>query len=174
MASENHVEVRKAGSLSEEERALINDWTQRLFGAAELEHEWADPDWRILVWCTGALASHLAICERVALAGGAEVKLAGIGSVMTPPEWQGRGLASAAMCRAAEFMRDELLADFGFLLCSETLVPMYARLGWQVVPGPMVFAQSTGMETWHEAVMVLPCTARDWPEGLIDLCGPPW
>lgn len=174
MAIDVEIEVCRTRDLAETDKAIVAEWSEDLFGASELEHEWSDPDWCVLVRHQEQAVTHLAIIERTATAGGQQVKLGGIGGVMTPVAWQGRGFAGKAMRRSAEFMRDELGVDFGLLLCSESLVRYYARLGWQHVAGPLVFDQSFGKETWDEEAMVLPCTEQTWPEGVIDLCGPPW
>ncbi|MCP4639859.1 MAG: GNAT family N-acetyltransferase, partial [bacterium] len=157
--------VKRTEELTPEETGILDVWSRDLFGEAELEHEWAAPDWRVLIYADGRLASHVAICERAATASVSPVTLGGIGGVMTPHEFQGKGLAKFAMRASQAFMRDKLGVEFGLLLCSERLVRYYARLGWVHVTGPLVYAQSSGNETWNEQQMVMPFTSRSWPEG---------
>jgi aminoglycoside 2'-N-acetyltransferase I len=168
------MEVCRSGDLTDKLRRQLEEWTRAIFGDAELEHEWAAPHWHLLVRCQGVLACHLAITERVARAGGRPVRVAGIGGVMTPPEWRGRGLARAAMNEAAAFISTDLRAEFGFLLCSESLVRFYRGLGWERLSETVRYDQSGGKEDWAEEAMILPCTDRAWPKGAVDLCGPPW
>ena len=97
-----------------------------------------------------------------------------IGGVATLPEWRGRGLASVAMEKAAAFMDEELGVEFGLLLVDEVTAPFYRRLGWELVPGPLVFDQPGGKATFPELTMVLPFAGRKWPPGPIDLRGLPW
>jgi hypothetical protein len=47
-------------------------------------------------------------------------------------------------------------------------------LGWQVVEGPLTFDQPQGKVTFPDVTMVLPCAGKEWPPGVIDLCGLPW
>lgn len=168
------IDIVRDRDLDAGRKTLLEQWTQTIFGAEELKHEWATPDWHLLADCDGQLVCHLAVTERHATASGQPVHLAGIGGVMTPPSFRGKGLAGTLMRHAAEFMRDTLRVEFGLLLCSHDLLPLYTRLGWHHVPGPLVFAQTTGNETWEEEVMILPCGDRPWPPGAIDLAGPPW
>lgn len=173
-APEADIDVKKPCELSGEENRIIAEWTEDLFGEEERKHEWAKPDWVLLVKVRGELASHLAITDRVVKVAGESLRVGGIGGVMTPMEWQGNGLAKVAMRRAAEFIRGEMGADFGFLLCSEPLIRFYARLGWRHVPGPVIFEQSTGQEVWDEEAMILPAKRIRWPQGPIDMAGKPW
>ncbi len=166
--------VRADGDLTPEDRRNIAELVAELDADTE-GYIWATKrDWRVLVTVDGQLAGHVAVTERTGAVGGQQVKLAGISDVETAPRWRGRGLARAAMARAAALMRDELHADFGLLLCKPWLVPFYERLGWQAAAGPTVFDQPGGKATYHLSTMVLPCGGRELPAGTIDLCGLPW
>jgi hypothetical protein len=77
---------------------------------------------------------------------------------------------------AAAFMRDKLGVEFGLLICGAKMMPYYGKLGWQIVPGPLMFDQPKGKITFDDStkIMILPCNKHDWPPGVIDLCGLPW
>jgi GNAT superfamily N-acetyltransferase len=172
------ITVRPANDLTEEERRCIDDLDSQAFAGDDDDddgYQWStDHDWHILVEMDEQLASCLSIVERTCTVGGQPVRLGGIAGLATLPEWRGRGLAGAALQRAAAFMRDKLDAEFGLLLCRRDLVPYYRRFGWQLAEGPLTFAQPGGKVTYQEAAMVLPITGREWPPGMIDLCGLPW
>lgn len=137
-------------------------------------YQWAPPQWHVLTCFDAALASYLRVFKRTISAGGQMLRVSGVGGVMTLPEWRQRGLASLALRRAAEFMRDELHVEFALLLCRDELAPVYAKLGWEIVAGPTTFEQPSGRATYPRQTMVLRYTARAWPSGPIDLCGLPW
>jgi len=40
--------------------------------------------------------------------------------------------------------------------------------------GPLTFDQPQGKVTFTDVTRILPCTKKDWPPGVIDLCGLPW
>ncbi len=167
-------EVLSDGEFTEADRSLTTEWVGAIFGEEEAKYEWATQHWHVLVRCDGRLACHAGITERTASTGGAPVILAGIGGVLTPPEYRRRGFARRAMRAAADFMHTSLKPDFGLLLCSKELVPFYEKLGWKLVHGRLEFDQPCGKLAWEESVMVLACGQSEWPSGAIDLCGTPW
>ena len=168
------VEVVSEHDFHPEDRALVEQWTRELFGEAEDKYDWARPDWRVLVRLDGELAAHAAITQRTISANGEAARVGGIGAVMSPPRFQGKGHARAAMLRSHDYIRDELRLEFGFLFCSAGLLRYYQRLGWERIEGPVSFAQDDGDATWEEEAMVLPLTGRPWPGPPVDLNGRPW
>ncbi len=171
---EHQIEIIADGDVRPEDRETLEQWTRELFGDAEEKYDWARPDWRILVRVDGVLAAHAAITQRTISANEEPARVGGIGSVMSPPEFQGKGHAKAAMLRAHEFMRETLGLEFGFLFCSAHLLRYYQRLGWERIDGPVSFAQDDGDATWQEETMVLPLTGRSWPGPPVDINGRPW
>jgi predicted GNAT family N-acyltransferase len=135
---------------------------------------WSDVDWHIIVRIGEELVSHVEIVERDARVGRDQIKLAGIGGVLTLPEWRGLGLAQAGMQKTQEFMCEELAVDFGLLMCDREMVPYYSRLGWVEVDGPLIYDQPQGKVYFDDAVMIFSCKGRAWPDGIIDICGYPW
>ena len=168
------IEVRHTEELTESVRAHIDAWLIQQFGEESGDYAWSDVDWHVLLWMADQMVSHVEIVGRTGTVDGQPVKLGGIGGVVTLPEWRGRGLATAALERAAALMRDELQVAFGLLICGHDMIPFYHRLGWQVVEGPLMFDQPGGKVVFDDVTMVLPCAGENWPEGTIDLCGLPW
>jgi GNAT superfamily N-acetyltransferase len=170
------IEIRAANELSEAERQQIQDLDRQAFPSPDPygHMEWSANHWHVLVKVDGQYVSQVGIVERTGAVNGQPVKLGGIGGVGTLPGWQRRGLAQSAMERAAQFLRDELAVEFGLLICDQHMLPYYRKLGWQVVEGPLTFDQPRGKVTFTDVTMILPCTKKDWPPGVIDLCGLPW
>ena len=168
--------IRAEGSLSPAEREFLRLQEHEAFASeADSCFEWtASTHWRVILVEDGQWVSFLGIVERTVSVAGQPLQVAGIANVITRPEWRRRGLARAAMEAAAKLMRCRLCSEFGLLLCYHELVPYYTRLGWQEVAGPLAFQQSWGQATWPWGTMVLPIGDQPWPEGAIDLCGPPW
>ena len=169
------IEIKSDRDLTTAEHEQTDDCLRRAFwGLIDYHYQWSGADWHVMVHVDGALVSYLAIVERVGAVNEQPVKLGGVGGVATLPEWRGRGLASAAMGKAAAFMNNELSVEFGLLLVDEATAPFYRRLGWELVPGPLVFDQPGGKVTFPDLTMVLPFAGRVWPQGTIDLRGLPW
>jgi GNAT superfamily N-acetyltransferase len=169
------VEVRADASLSDRERDTIAQQRAEIdYGLPAWGYAYAPKEWRALAWVGDDVAGHAGIVPRTVRAGGEPIAVGGISGVWTPTAYRGRGFGAAAMRAAAAFVRDELGADFGLLLCREAVAPFYERLGWRPVTGPVVFDQPGRRVRWELLCMVLPCGRTDWPPGEIDLCGLPW
>lgn len=173
---EPRVETRATAELSRAELELIArkravvDYQMPAWG-----YQWAPKVWRTLAWVDGDVAGHAGIVPRTAEVDGRVIAVGGISGVWTAPEHRGHGLGQAVLAAAAAFVRDDLGAAFGLLLCRRELEPFYERLGWRHVPGPLVFEQPGRRVTWPLSVMVLPCASgAEWPLGMIDLRGLPW
>jgi aminoglycoside 2'-N-acetyltransferase I len=183
------LEIVRSVDIDETLRPRLLAWLYQEFNTYADEIAWTIADWHVLAWEGDLLVGHVDITERTALVDGKELRLGGIGGVVTLSEWRKHGIATAAMQQTARFLRDELVAPFGLLVCDPALTPFYQKLGWQVVAGPLIFDQPVDFKpgldqvisdgpshkvTLEGAIMVLPCCAEDWPSGLIDLCGLPW
>ena len=173
-------------SLSAEERRELSDLATRCFGPPESRtpHPLTispDEDTRFVVrvWESGRLVSCLWITERTILIDGRSTRIAGIRGVRTDPAYRRRGVATAAMRVAADFIWRELRPDLAMLLSSEMAVPFYRSLGWRIIEGPVYFDQPAGKQNLNEVLperpaMVLLPEGRDPPRGAVDLCGLPF
>ena len=134
-----------------------------------------DTPWRVLLWDGDRLASHVGILEREIRVGEQPVTVAGIRSVMTLPALRGRGYGSRAVGRANEFVAAELPAsEFALLVCLDSRIALYRRLGYELVGEPTVFEQPGGPTVNEINTMVRPFRGRAWPSGRVDLRGLPW
>lgn len=130
---------------------------------------------RVLLWEDDRLVSHIGIMERIIEVGGRPVHVAGVRSVMTLPSHQGRGYASQAMTRTAEYIAESMpQAEHGLLCCLDRRVPLYSRLGWSVIPDRTVYEQPEGPTVCPVNIMVKPFRGKPWPGGEVDLKGLPW
>jgi GNAT superfamily N-acetyltransferase len=169
------IEIQSTANMPTPLRLFVRQWLRQIFGEDANPFTWAEPDWRVLVWQSEQLVSHVDITERTAWVGERPIRLGGIGGVATLPAWRKEGLATAALLQAAAFLYHSLQAEFGLLMCDPAMVPFYQRLGWATIHNPLTFEQPGG--TIHMdggAIMILPCRSQTWPPGPIDLCGPPW
>ncbi len=167
----------------------LEAWLSQVFDEPVDDYIGAVPGWRLLALEGDLPVGHVDITERTVLVDGQPLQVGGIGGVATLEGWRRRGIATAALQCAADFLGDELAVPFGLLFCDPALVPFYAKLGWQEIPGPLVYDQPDPCEPGLEqavadrpvhkvlldgAAMVLPCLEQNWPAGLVDLCGFPW
>jgi predicted acetyltransferase len=136
--------------------------------------KWASPNWAVMVWEDDEMVSNVHIIERTVKVGDETVKLGGIGNIATKVEWRERGYAGSALKVAHAFLRDPLQVDFGLMIATKEVVSRYHRLGWKVVAESLIMEQPDGERLLPYPVMVLPVLKRDWPPGIINLCGLPW
>ena len=134
---------------------------------------WAHANRRVVVSDPGGVRCHVGVFWRNGTLDGRNVRLAGIGGVMTSSGVRRKGYASQAMRRAAQLMEEEQV-DFGLLFCESHNEGFYGNLGWTIFGGDVWTVQPQGricFDMMH--AMCLPL--RIAPEhGLIDLCGLPW
>lgn len=166
--------MRLTQSLTNEERQALFFWSKDVFGVEDADYRWRPKEFHFVTEEDGRPVSHVGVLKTVVRAGGREVTVGGVGGVVTVPEAQGRHHVHAAMRRAAAFMCDELGVEFGMLFCLPRLAAFYERQGWQYVEDEVEIDQPAGKRLWPYRVMVLPCGARTWPPGRIEVGGLPW
>lgn len=166
--------MRFAETLTDEERQSLFGWGEMIFGIEDAAYRWRPKELHFVTEEDGCAVSHVGLVKTTVWAGGYEVTVGGVGGVVTRPETQGRRLAHAAMSEAARYMRSELGVEFGMLFCLPHLAPFYERQGWQLVEDEVEIDQPDGPVVWPYRVMVLPCGAREWPAGRVEVGGLPW
>jgi aminoglycoside 2'-N-acetyltransferase I len=141
------------------------------------EIEWSPRQWSVIVWNddhTEALG-HAKIVIRLGRHNEQDLRIGGIGGVMTHPVHRRQGCASAALARCIEFFREDTEIDLGLLVCEPTLLPFYSRRGWRQFSGKLLVTQKGKTEEFtFNNTMTFPIRRQDDPSGIIDLLGPPW
>lgn len=166
------VRVESADEIGPELRDDLERWTREVFG--HIAYEWAPAEWFATARIEGLLVGSLKVVTREMTAADARVRVAGIGNVVTKPEYGKRGVATAMLRAAEDLMRAKLGAEFGLLICRRKVAPVYEKAGWIRVEGPTRFWQPSGIVIYPHDTMVLKLTTREWPGSPIDLCGLPW
>jgi GNAT superfamily N-acetyltransferase len=84
------------------------------------------------------LVSHAQILVPNLVHDGHPLRIAGVGGVMTYPQFRGEGHGTAVMRRATDHILADRSFDLGMLFCSTENVSFYERFGWSVVPDDRV------------------------------------
>jgi len=166
-------------SLSKELREEIDAVDHLAFCYQEGEEddgiEWANATtWFALGWLGGRLVSQLGVVDRTIYIGGQSLSIAGIGGVATHPDFQRRGFAAIVLQAAAEQMRRLGGYDFAMLYCNPKLIPYYAKSGYRQALNLIYILQYGQRVLFNDHQMVLPLSGKPWPEGDVDVNGPPW
>lgn len=164
------------GVLDPEDKRLLFEWGENIFGVQDALLQWRPKDWHFIVEVDGRPASHVGLLKHTVSAGGVPVVVGGVGGVVTVPEMHGKGHARRGMMHAAAFMCEELGVEFGLLFCLDRLKGFYESLGWRLVPERVEIEQEAGPIASPFNTMVLPCggAPRVWPAGEVKLNSLPW
>lgn len=168
-------EIRLTGELNEDERKTLFGWGENIFGVEDALLRWRPKELHFVAEDdAGRAVAHVGLVEASVRAGGRDIRVCGVGGVVSTPEGRGQGHVHAAMRLAAAHMCDELGVEFGMLFCLPRLVAFYERQGWQLVEDDVEFDQPDGRRLSPMRVMVLPCGGRQWPGGKVEITGFPW
>jgi len=145
-----------------------------------VSYDYTQPEYRL--WMEdeqGTIIVHLDLAHRLIDVDGIDVPTIGIGEVATHPDYQGQGLGRMLMDKLKVILREQFTADYGILLCGESVAGYYERVGWHRLDQP-VYEQdlhTREIHISHEPAMILPIhkTIDEWhTEGIIDIRGLPW
>jgi len=137
--------------------------------------EWSNVDWCVRVFDeAGALVSYAGVLVRDAEAAGRPVRVGGIGGVRTHPGQRRRGYAGLAMGRAVEWFGERGDVDFALLVCEPRLLGTYGRMGWREFPGELRVRNRGATEVFTFNRVMTHDVRGSAPDGVLDLCGPPW
>ena len=176
------VDIERMDRWPDSDLAALRDLSAAVYPPGEAESwpgraiYWATPEWGVKVTDDGDdLVCYAGLLIRDASHDGRPVRIGGVGGVKTHPLHRRAGHAAAAMREARRFFAEVGAVDFGLLVCDDSLIPYYRRLGWEVFDGDMLTEQPAGtVKFTFNRVMVLPVAGPAPHRGVIDLKGPPW
>lgn len=168
------MKIRLEERLTDEEQQRLYNWGEDIFASNHLNVTWRPKDWHVIVDADSRAVSHVGLLRHTVIVGEREVRVCGVGGVVTNLEAHGRGYASHALRYAQELMCREWGVDFGLLFCRDQLIPFYERLGWRLIREEVLVEQPGGVTASPMNVMVLSCGEREWPEGPVSLNSLPW
>lgn len=174
-SAEEMIEVKRYNELSGQVREQLSSYIEGEFGHIPIvnETEWATPNWTIVYFESGQIATFYNIVEREIIFDNKKYKIAGINNVITPKEFRGKGYASKTLRETESLIFEELNCKMGVLLCSDDLIPFYEKLNWYKVDCPVYFEQSIGKKLWGANIMLLTENEELLPNR-IELNGLPW
>jgi aminoglycoside 2'-N-acetyltransferase I len=136
---------------------------------------WAHANYRVLMFDdSDHIVGHVGLFLRAAQWDGHPAKIGGIGGVATREDSRRQGIASLAMRRAVDELRDVHSADFGLLFCEARHAPVYQKLGWHAFAGDVFVTQPVGRVRFTVTDPYVFDLRMSPHEGEIDLCGLPW
>lgn len=140
------------------------------------ERQWAQPDWVLIKYESGEVATFCNIVLREVTIDGQTLKVAGINNVITPQAHRRKGYASLVLQEAEQLIFSKMNCAYGLLLCADALVPFYSRLGWHTLNRcSLYYTQPSGEQLYDSNVMLLSQPDQTPLQPLyINLNGLPW
>jgi aminoglycoside 2'-N-acetyltransferase I len=171
------VEIRPGDAAWEQAGPLFDAvWPPEVYATFSWAHVvCANAEQRVLVWnAMNELVCHVGVYLRQAKWADREVRIGGIGGVITREDARKQGHASTAIRLAVAEMRDAGGADFALLVCEPHNFAFYCGLGWRQFRGDL-FCEQPGGRVRFDAMTPFVFDLRLAPQGgAIDLCGLPW
>ncbi|MFD8599694.1 GNAT family N-acetyltransferase [Kitasatospora sp. NPDC059646] len=139
------------------------------FGTGPLGVTWRPKERHFGVRHEGRVVAHAGFVVVPVEVGGQRFEVAGVGGVLVDPALRGRGLARVAVTGALDAARADGL-DRALLFCFPDRAPLYARLGWLALPGPVTADQPEGPVPVPLGAMWKPLSpGTGWPAGPVRL-----
>jgi GNAT superfamily N-acetyltransferase len=168
------IEIVRVDLLSDEEYRELHEWGDDVFGTAPLNLTFRPKDQHFLLYDCRHLASHVGVLTHTVSADGRDMRVGGIGGVVTVPAAQRRGFARTLMKFAADWLDAEQGVESGLLFCLPRMVAYYEPLGWQLVDGSVGIEQPGGRIDSPLCVMLLPFGDAQGRVQTLDLRSLPW
>lgn len=126
---------------------------------------WLDKEVHFGIRQQGRLVAHAGLVQVPLSVGAVRLQVAGLGGVVVAPDLRGQGLARLVVTAAMDHARS-LGIDRGLLFCWLDLIPLYERLGWQVLPDDVLVQQPDGPVRMPLRAMWAPLVdGAEWPAG---------
>jgi hypothetical protein len=170
------LKIYRYKDLDETTKNQLNNFIGIEFGHIPIVKDttWALPNWTIINYVEGEIATFYNIVERTVSMDKENLKVAGINNVITPKRFRGQGLSTKTLLYTKPFLFKELNVDLGLLLCADDLILFYNRIGWYKVDCPVFFDQPNEKKIWTANTMLLTKDRTLVEPKEIDLNGLPW
>jgi predicted N-acetyltransferase YhbS len=160
----------------EREWEQLIDGEEQPWGPAGEGLKWAEKERHVGVRDAHGrlLATAGATRVRVRVGGSEELDVVGIGGLFVTHSMRGRGLLHP-LARAVLQIAREMGPEHAMLFCRPELVPVYARLGFELIGARVLAEQPAGAVVVPlEAMHLTLAPGAVWPEGEVHVLGLPF
>jgi predicted GNAT family N-acyltransferase len=163
------------GELTEQDWAELIDGEHEPFGPVGHSLEWRPKDRHVTFRDgDGRLVGAAGVLVATVQAGGEELPVVGVGSVIVTRTQRGRGLMPTLFERVRR-LADDLGPDRAMLFCAPELVSLYERFGFVRIEAPVWADQPEGRIEMPEPSMWRPLRGGvSWPPGRVEVVGLPF
>lgn len=168
------IRIKETNQITDEQYQRLFGWDKDPFNLTFKYLKWRKKEYSILVYNNEDLMSHVGLLKHSIKLPDETLIIGGVGSVITIPEAQGKGYATAGMKYAAKYIKEIYKADFGILVCNKELVPFYKKLRWKLLPSPIFFDQPDGKIKSPLEVMYFKTGDKEWNNEINYFKSLPW
>lgn len=166
------------GLINAQENQLIRKWGNEAWADLEVCQKFeyhSGADYCVLVYREDEIVGFSAVFKRAVEWGGTnELSMGCVSGVITHPHYRREGYGSIMMNEIHRLIFDTLRCDFGGLLCENSVVDFYRKMGWTLNKGLALVDHDNKKTEWPEAFMYYSKSDCFVEESELDLCGLPW
>ncbi|MDD4051704.1 MAG: GNAT family N-acetyltransferase [candidate division Zixibacteria bacterium] len=138
-------DINTVNELTPELAGFIQRANEREFGDDSMVY--AIPQWYVLGFLQDKPMAQAGVLQRTISVHQKPLLIAGVGFLITEPEYRGRGFATVIIEEAIAFVRNKLELPFGLLTCKPRLETLYSGMGWKTVDGPTSLSSRLAIAT---------------------------
>jgi aminoglycoside 2'-N-acetyltransferase I len=168
------IEIQIVETYSAEDRLSLSGGDNDPNQTASYNLHWRPKTLHVLVIQDKITVSHVGLLHHTVTVNNQLVPVAGIGGVLTHPDFRGKGFSQMALKKALDHIQTHMNANFAILFCRDSLRPWYEKQGWSPIPHPVWIDQPQGSIQSPLAVMVKILGRERWPPGTVQLGCLPW
>ena len=168
------IRIQVGDSYSRQDRNELSGGEEDPSQTHSFHLKWRLTDKHFLVMEGEKPICHVGLLKHTIEVAGFPIPIAGIGGVLTRPEYRGKGYALQAMQAAESFAFSQMGVDFVLLFCRPVLRRWYEHQGWEEVPGQVWVDRDEEIILLTLATMVRCRGEQKWPQGEIRLRSLPW
>lgn len=166
--------IKRSQTLTPDERATLLEWDVDIFRSEALGLIWRPKELHLVFYDEGVPVSKCSLLRHTIEVNGNKLDVAGLGGVVTAPQFQQRGYATSLLEDVQLLVDTEWMLPAITLFCRDGLVPFYLGRGWQVIAEPVEILQPHGSIIAPMNFMVLMAGKHRWPKGSVKLLSLPW
>ncbi len=119
------------------------------------------------------IIAHATFLSRMITTSTGPLRIAGLARVCTDPNFRGQKLGEKVV-RAVFELVDKKLFPYALFQTTPEVQPFYEKMGACIVKNPIINSMNGDLHVspfWDKVIMRYPQDG-DWPQGVVDLCGP--
>ena len=170
------IKIELYDKISVTTKLSVDEAFKKVFNRTLSEHiiKWAKPHWIVLGSVNNKLVSIcLIVVETNVLFDETDVRVGGIGGVLTLHSYRGIGIAQKILKHVDSLLFNVLNVDCGLLICGKQLLNYYKRMRWYEVNCKLYYRDGNDLKLCEYDVMLKSKKEKYQPD-IIEVSGKLW